>query len=435
MQNAEGPQAPAAASRIAILMTSHSPSAGMSASRPHSFVIDAWHVVQPLLSDVPGSTLHTFLCLRPSMSMRTLPLAEQRERIARAWANFSATSSSGGSGSGAAVELEVVLTESVLGSLQADPWIAPELADFPDQWARLDGCLQAMRRHERERARSFTHVIRARPDVFFVRRAPRFVDLESGKVSLRARALVSETPRPLPFSALTATSGCAPRQFLTRAHTRASEGACGADASVVPAPAHAPFSEHVRALHLDQRRCALAAVEELRRRMRTRRIRACALYDDQFAMMPRSLADAYFALEPGGAGQPNLASFLAYSAEFDARAVRETYGSPTHPDSYLHACPLTGAETFYYAASYRNTTLSWAGTFEEGFKGAFAPTRQAGARDGGLCCEYRLTWRLIGRMVPVSVVPIDFVVAGTRDNIRRWERIFARAERNDTVVC
>jgi hypothetical protein len=38
-------------------------------------------------------------------------------------------------------------------------------------------------------------------------------------------------------------------------------------------------------------------------------------------------------------------------------------------------------------------------------------------------------------MVPVSVVPIDFVVAGTRDNIRRWERIFARAERNDTVVC
>lgn len=50
--------------------------------------------------------------------------------------------------------------------------------------------------------------------------------------------------------------------------------------------------------------------------------RYCATYDDQMALMPRSLAEAFFALE--NPGPPNAASFGAFTAGFDVQAVKRT---------------------------------------------------------------------------------------------------------------
>lgn len=64
--------------------------------------------------------------------------------------------------------------------------------------------------------------------------------------------------------------------------------------------------------------------------------RYCATYDDQMALMPRSLAEAFFALE--NPGPPNAASFGAFTAGFDVQAVRETYGTDPSPDAHYRTC-------------------------------------------------------------------------------------------------
>ena len=159
------------------------------------------------------------------------------------------------------------------------------------------------------------------------------------------------------------------------------------------------------------------------------------------ALIPRALSDSYTDLEPGGAGPlPNPPSYLAYATRFDRDAVRATYGSPAHPDTYLHACPLTGIGGTYREPGWMlNATLGWYQTFHVGFREGYANVRQAAqirGRATGACCEYRLTWRMAGRLVPVAVVPLHFVGAGTLPYMQRWERaMFGRHDHDVKVRC
>jgi hypothetical protein len=396
--------------RIALLMVSMHPWAIKSRALTHEVVIDAWraHVIAPLLADVPGTSLHTFLCMGSSLSAA---------EVAGLYANWSSS-------------FDVA---QVAGSA---PFAAPEsILELPDQFARMAACYQRAKQHEIRTASFFTHLIKARPDLMWVQRVPRLADLEPGRVSLRARALVNEPPQNVPFGALMGQRGCERSLFLTRTHTSSACGSlplepegqrAGAERSAASALSHSSSCEH-------------AAVGELRRHMRASSISSCAILDDQFAVVPRELGDGYFDIEGGGVGpHPNLAASLAYSQGYDPQAVRETYGMPTHPDHYLRTCPIVGEGSTYRAAGLELTEpLGWADTFLRGMNGRYTSVRQEATmqRDrAGACCEYRLTWRLTGRLVPVRVVPMYFIGAGTHGYLQHWTKAMAKGK-NYTLTC
>ena len=119
--------------------------------------------------------------------------------------------------------------------------------------------------------------------------------------------------------------------------------------------------------------------------------------------------------------------------------MRHTYGSPALPDTYLRACPLTGILGTYREPAWGlNETLGWHATFGTAFRGAFANLRQTAevrGRATGACCEYRLTWRLAGRLVPVAVVPLFFVGAGTQGYVQKWTRAMFGMRSDATLMC
>jgi hypothetical protein len=378
----------------------------MGGSWTHEVVVEAWrrHVVDPLLGDVDGSSVHTFLCFHANglPNDYLTPLQARKERTARLWRALNGTA-------------EVVLSSasstgfaaSHAYSASANASIPPEWAsDYPDQFARMDGCLQAMRSHEHRTLLQFTHVIKARPDLFFWRRIPRMADLDPESVSLRARAAIHSTPIPMSRLSFSTHLTCDPRNFLMAVHTAATPACPGRPST---------YADVVR--QMGDGTCERSAVGELRRRLRDEAIETCALYDDQLAVMPRKLADAYLELEPSGPDQPSSASFLSHAAAFDVAAIRRTLGSQSNPDSYVRACPLTGVYSKFTDEAYFNRTLGWRDTFVHAFRGGYSATRQAADHAPravrGVCCEPRLTWRLVGRLVPVSIVPLHVASTGT----------------------
>ena len=298
--------------RIAMLMVSHSHSAVKSIHLTQDKVVQAWvdFVVKPLLTDVEGALLHTFLCFHASGIVESghhhhnANVEQRRDLIASEWSGLQTIS-------GSTIDVVFADTETLNAEDSTNNASSHHL-DYTDQYERLDGCLQAMRQHEQRINTFFTHVIRARPELFFVKRIPRLADLDQHRVSLRARAMVFEPRSEISFAALvTAERGCEKRLFLTRSH--ANNGHCkGNDPKLIETdPA-----------------CEAAALAELRSRMRKASLHQCVLYDDQFAVMPRHLADAYAAIEPNGGGNRSQPAFLAYSRAFDAQAIRDTW----HPD-------------------------------------------------------------------------------------------------------
>lgn len=139
-------------------------------------------------------------------------------------------------------------------------------------------------------------------------------------------------------------------------------------------------------------------------------------------------------LEPPGAAEPSYASFASHATSFDAGAVRQTYGQPPSPDTYLRACPLSGLHSPYKPAHLDEPPGGWLPTFYDAFKGLYGTTRQAPTRLG-VCCEYRLTWRLAGRMVPVRIAPFAMVGAGTRDQVRAALRLSGGNRENASLAC
>ena len=65
----------------------------------------------------------------------------------------------------------------------------------------------------------------------------------------------------------------------------------------------------------------------------------CVLFDDQFAVMPRHLADAYFDLD---SFPPHGATAAQAATRFPEEAVRETFGTQPSPEK----CP-TVSRTLY----------------------------------------------------------------------------------------
>ena len=298
--------------RIALLMVAHTPRADKGGSMSHEEVLKHWnmHVVDPLLADVEGSALHTFLCFQPSgggsiasgnaSSMELL--TEHRKHVAQLWARLSGT-----------WQVVVAMSGTVAGSTQ------PTLRDYPDQFSRWDGCLRAMHAHEK-RNQPFTHVIKARPDLLFWSRIPPIAQLDPVSVSLRARALIHASPKQVAWLSLSSRFGCEPEVFLMSDHIREATSACGASTSSREA--------HQR---LAGGSCKRAAVEQVRLRLRRASIEACVVVDDQFAMMPRHVADAFLELEPSGAYM-----YMPYMAYTCACTCRDA-------GLHVHGVPRAGA--------------------------------------------------------------------------------------------
>ena len=403
--------------RIALLMVSHSPSAAkIGLGKSHESVLLAWRefVIAPLLSDAPGTSLTTFLCFNGARNA-----SESHE-------TWQTTLTAAGS------SVDVVLTNSD--------------DDYADQFERLDACATAMSQHEVRASRLFTHVIRGRPDLLFVRRVPRLSELPAHSVSLRARALANDEPRAVPVTAMQTASAtwldqCEALQFLTHAHARSCEDHSAEGKYKKEFPSLLQLEQSVD--------CYKAALEALRRRMRLARVRTCALVDDQFAIMPRHLSNAYTAIEPGGPSWSDhglrAAPFLAHARYADEESVRASYGAAGSPDEYLRACPLIGAGSVfgsersapgYGLAMTFDRLPGWRDHFLRGFGGKFStvPSRKNFNGRDGACCEYRLTWRLVGRRVPFQIVPIPFVGAGSKDFVRQWDKLLKRPQ-NRSVLC
>jgi len=282
-------------------MVSMSAYAATTSSLTHEIVMAAWkrHVIEPLQQDVPGTIVHTFLCFHPSglhgtpTGERNAPsLADRRATVRSLYANFSdrvdvvlssAEIMQPDSEAGGYAERQPVPKDSTLGMAMRP--------SFPDQYARLASCAQAMRQHElRSRPRRlFDWVLRARPDLLWVRRVPPFASLDPERVSLRARGLVFDEPRDVSFAALTTDRrGCDPRLFLTRSHANACvsmrarrPGAGHHKASAADADANNPKQIE------DDPECEQRALENLRARMRRANVTTCGVWDDQCARNTR----------------------------------------------------------------------------------------------------------------------------------------------------
>ena len=298
------PSPPLAPPRVALLMVSLSPHAAKTSSTTHEVVLDAWrqHVVEPLTRDVPGTLLRSFLCFHPSgifeptKGSAAPSLEARRAHVSELYANISE-------------EVEVVLAsaeplreQSELGA--ADPLAQPVPVDspyaaamrpnYPDQYARLAGCAQAMRQHELRTRRLFHWVIKARPDLLWVRRVPPLASLDPNRVSLRARALVFDAPRPISFAALTTDrAGCDPKLFLGRPHANACarldleakrwpKSGANARASDPTSDGYASPNDPKR-IEKDPQ-CEALALADMRARMRRASIATCGVWDDQCAL-------------------------------------------------------------------------------------------------------------------------------------------------------
>jgi hypothetical protein len=201
-------------------------------------------------------------------------------------------------------------------------------------------------------------------------------------------------------------------------------------------------------------------VAEMRALMARESIQTCALSDDQWAVMPRHLADDYFLLEDNYPHAPPTDRLRAAAQperpHAHHTAARATYGKSAHapspsPDAYARICAATGPSSPYTRDAYarrstvRHPTLTvtptltqtpsqtpsqtlthgprnWSHLFTAYLGGGYAVgrahpdmhARKAGLEVGGAsffskaCCEWRMTWRLMGRLVPTKVVPFPF---------------------------
>lgn len=375
--------------RVALLLISHTLHAsrvylvkfGQAARQPasHAAIIQSWqqYVLGPLIADDGGRTrFHTFLCGNPDVNAENASLVEAYSNI-------------------------------LSGIVEH---VTHKGRDYADQYTRFDACLHAMRRREAASSINFTHVIRGRPELWFRERVPPLASLNPFAISLRARAVVFAEPRVINRNMLSTQFRCQAGQMLTSLHMQA----CLQRAQIGKLDRKIRFAE----LLVDPS-CASAATSELRARLRLAQLPACALYDDQFAMMPRHLADAYLELE--APGQPNQASFMNYASAYDKHAVLATYGPAPDPDAFTRVCTPYGVNSDYTGWASRlpvgrgATGPSWSDVFRKAFHGTYATASGLGGRHtfgAAACCEYRLTWRLHGRLTPVELVAFSFVGAG-----------------------
>lgn len=266
----------------------------------------------------------------------------------------------------AAHAAQATLWAALSGELAVAP---PPAIDFDDQYTRLAACYAFARAVERARGGAFTHWLRARPDLRWAAPIAPLHTYAAGAVSLRARGVLHATPTPVPHGAL---SGSPKR---------------GCD-----------YFAKVKAVEPVAVRAA----------MRAAAIPTCAVVDDMWAIVPAAYADAYFSMEPGFPGRPDLAAFTNASAAFDAAHVAAAYGT-ADADGVVRACALYGAS-------------SWRAVFDRAFHGRYG-VGSHDFRHG--CCEGRLTWRLVGRRVPTAVAAFPFVFTGRGgrgDPVARMER-------------
>ena len=190
----------------------------------------------------------------------------------------------------------------------------------------------------------------------------------------------------------------------------------------------------------DYRRYFHGAKAEIRARMRQSGFGACAIVDDQVAVVPRKYATAYFSQNenyPDPPKQPpspkrrqrhapgnfsltivtNSRSpyndtwrlvpnetrtshgLLLNNGTRNATAMRTFYVGyqGVDPDHYVSTCRLYGTKTWYgVLMSERN-------------KGNYSIGKRAYKAEG-LCCEARLTWRLVGRRVPFVITDLPCVL-------------------------
>ena len=259
------------------------------------------------------------------------------------------------------------LWAGLLGVLVVAP---PPEVDFDDQFTRLAACYGHAAAYEAARGLRFTHYVRARPDLKWAAPIAPIATFDASAVSLRARGVLHANDTAVSLAAL---SGSPKR-------------GCDYFAKVLDRPR-----------------------EAVREGMRARGIPTCAVVDDMFAVVPRVYARAYFALEDDFPDRPRRSDFLPFADAFDDAAVRRHFGRDRDPDVFVATCRLYNVD-------------SWQAIFDRTFHGKYG-VGSHDFRHG--CCEGRITWRLVGRLVPTRIREFPFVFTGRGsrgDPLRRMSR-------------
>ena len=105
-----------------------------------------------------------------------------------------------------------------------------------------------------------------------------------------------------------------------------------------------------------------------------------------------------------------MKDFLSYSTNFSKDAIVSSYGVSSDPEEYYKTCSFFGAK-------------GWEHTFHTGWNGKYG----IGSHDFKHgCCEMRVSWRLAGRLVPVSIESFSYKGAANGKGNRTIE---------DYVMC
>ena len=106
--------------------------------------MQAWvdFVVKPLLTDVEGALLHTFLCFHASGIVESghhhhnANVEQRRDLIASEWSGLQTIS-------GSTIDVVFADTETLNAEDSTNVNASSHHLDYTDQYERLDGCLQA----------------------------------------------------------------------------------------------------------------------------------------------------------------------------------------------------------------------------------------------------------------------------------------------------
>ena len=242
-----------------------------------------------------------------------------------------------------------------------------------NQFDRAHNCYLNAQAHEQSSGHTFTHLVRTRPDLEYLPSNTPQLDLRwhSDHVAAKAREVVYRRPTNV--------------------------------------------STKILAFHdcffLQTKRLDILDAHATRQRaaMDKWNVPLTALLDDQFALVPRKYADAYFLTAKFNASKSHDMpdhTFTRHSLDVGGRrAAKEVYGGSAGPHQ-----------------------LMWV-YFERSFVGVYNQYNgiDVGSGHTHLCCERLITWRVVGRMVPFRLTPF---MLGLPKFAAEWNR-----QRHIDITC
>jgi hypothetical protein len=236
------------------------------------------------------------------------------------------------------------------------------------QFDRLHNCYLNLVHFEKYSSSLFSHVIRTRPDLMY----------DAGDLTSRDNSMYIHDASDMPYIALKA------REIIFVNHTSIPK----ADLSFKDCYMHRnPVTGSADGI-----------INHQKPKMLKYELPFTAIYDDQFAIMPRKFAPHYFLMENMKGNKPildnrstndgqNLALNRSMVDHILLKSIERCYGTKAGPNELTMA---------YFDSSWENLPHK-----EHGFD------RTGLGQAKKFCCERFMTWRLIGRLVPIKFTPFQ----------------------------